>query len=491
MVTVLAGVLGVVCVSLASRREKAPARPDKPAAEPNRPRIRSEPALSPPALRITGTASNFVFLAPKSQNGQSGPMIVDAHGSLIWFHPLPEGTIANDFKVQTFRGQAVLTWWEGKTNMRGYGQGEYVIADRSYREIARVKAGKGLDGDLHEMQLTDRGTALISVYHVVRADLSPVGAARDGQAVDSIVQEVDVATGRVVFDWHSLDHVALTESHAGPPVEHVFPYDYFHINSIDVDTDGNLLVSARNTWALYKINRKTGAVMWRLGGLRSDFALGPGVRFAWQHDARWEPDGTITMFDNESSPRVRDRSRLLTLDVDETDRKVTLAKALTHPAGVRADAEGNMQPLPGGDVFAGWGIARRASELDASGKVLFDLQMPAGYDSYRAFTLDWDGQPADPPALAVERQGDDVVAHASWNGATEVTRWELLAGDDPDTLKLVTSARRAGFETAIEAHTGAPCLAVRALAGDRVLSTSAVRAADGARATSRSTDSCA
>jgi hypothetical protein len=436
----------------------------------------SRPDLAPPSPDVTGKATGDVFLAPKSTTGQSGPMILGADGGLLWFHPEPRGTIPNDFKVQTYRGQPVLTWWEGKTNTRGYGQGSWVIADRSYREIARIRAGNGLYGDLHDMQLTDRGTALITVYHAVRADLSPVGGSRTGHAVDSIVQEIDVATGKVLFEWHSLDHVALTESHAGPPAPgHGFPYDYFHVNSVDVDTDGNLLVSGRNTWAIYKIDRRSGKVLWRLGGKKSDFALGPDARFAWQHDARRQPDGTITLFDNESTPKVSDRSRLLTLRVDEPARTASVAAALTHPAGVLADAEGNAQHLAGGNVFAGWGLGRRASEQDASGKLLFDLQLPEGYDSYRAFTFDWDGTPSDPPAVVVQRDGAAVTARASWNGATEVTRWELLAGRSADSLRVVASAPRAGFETVLTAGARGPYFAVRAFAaGGRVLGTSVV-----------------
>ena len=453
--------------------DRAPSTAPAPArSDPQQ--LRSRPELAPPRLDVAGSTSGFVFLAPKASSGQSGPMILDGRGRLVWFRPLPEGTVANDLTVQTYHGRPVLTWWEGKTNSRGYGQGSWVIADRSYREIARVKAGRGLDGDLHDMQLTDRGTALITIYHVVRADLSSVGARPDAHhAVDSIIQEVDVASGKVRFEWRSLDHVALSESHAGPPVAHAFPYDYFHINSIDVDTDGNLLVSARNTWAIYKIDRTTGDVLWRLGGLRSDFALGPGVRFAWQHDARRQADGTITLFDNESTPRIADRSRLLALNVDETRRTVTLGKALTHPAGVLADAEGNAQRLPDGHVFAGWGLGRRVSEQDASGKLLFEVRLPATYDSYRAFRFDWEGRPSDRPALAAAREGHRVTAQASWNGATEVTRWELLAGPSADALQPVASAPRSGFETALEANTDAPYVAVRALDAGRALAESA------------------
>ncbi|WP_051324493.1 arylsulfotransferase family protein [Candidatus Solirubrobacter pratensis] len=310
--------------------------------------------------------------------------------------------------------------------------------------------------------------------HAVRADLSAVGASRTRHAVDSIVQEIDVATGKVLFAWHSMDHVALTESHAGPPAPgHDFPYDYFHVNSVAVDSDGNLLISARNTWTIYKVDRRTGRILWRLGGKRSDFPLGPDARFAWQHDARRQPDGTITMFDNESTPKVRDRSRLLTLRVDEPARTVSVAAALTHPAGVLADAEGSAQHLPGGDVFAGWGLGRRASEQDVSGKLLFDAQLPAGYDSYRAFTFAWDGRPSDPPAASIERNGGALTARASWNGATGVTQWELLAGASAGSLRVVASAPRTGFETTLTSGARGPFFAVRALAGNRLLGSSA------------------
>jgi Arylsulfotransferase (ASST) len=432
----------------------------------------SRPDLAPPVLTVaTATRSALpgsVFLAPKRKSGQSGPTILDERGNYVWFKPSAKGVVVDDFRVQSYRGESVLTWWEGKTSDGGYGEGTWVIADHSYREIARIRAGRGLKGDLHELELTDRGTALIPIYHAVKADLRPVGAYQDGEAVDSIIQEVDIASGKVLWEWHSLDHVAITESHAGPPQKHRFPYDYFHINSIDVDSDGNLLVSARNTWTIYKLDRKSGDVLWRLGGYRSDFALGKGVRFAWQHDARRQPDGTITLFDNESTPKVGDHSRVLQLAVDEAARRVTVARVFEHPDGLLAFAEGNAQALPSGDTLVGWGMGRRVSELGPGGELLFDVKLPSDADTYRAYRFDWTGQPASRPDVAVTPTGVAV----SWNGATEVTRWQVLAGPSPDQLVPVTEAPRTGFETVIPIATKARYVAVRAFAGTRELATS-------------------
>jgi hypothetical protein len=441
--------------------------------------FRSRPDLTPPLLTVEtrqpAATKRKVLLAPKRKGGQSGPAILDDRGRLQWFRPMRAGTVANDFRVQRYQGKPVLTWWEGKTGEKGYGVGSWVIADRSYREIARVRAGNGLQGDLHDMQLTPRGTAYITIYAKVDADLSEVGSYPDGEAMDSVIQEVDVATGEVVWEWRSLDHVAISESHAGPPQTHRFPYDYFHINSIDENADGDLLVSARNTWGVYKVDKRTGRVLWRLGGLRSDFALGPGVRFAWQHDARWLPDGTISVFDNQATPKVEDESTAVVIRLDERKRTAKVVRELTHPDGVVSIAEGNAQALPGGGMFVGWGLARRASELSRDNRLLFDLKLPGDTDSYRAYKQRWVGRPTEPPALAVEREGQRVTAYASWNGATEVRRWQLLAGPSPDALKPVATVRRQDFETVIEAETTERWLAVRALRGKHTLGTSRPR----------------
>jgi outer membrane protein assembly factor BamB len=466
LVSIAALIAALALLDALTASDPEPAR----AAPPRDVRFASRPDLRPPVLTVgakqAGTAPGLVFLAPKRRNGQSGPTILDPDGRYVWFKPMPAGKTADDFRVQTYQGKPVLTWWEGKTSERGYGAGTWVIADTSYREIARVKAGDGLDGDLHELTLTPQGTALIPIYHAVKADLSPVGAAySDGEAIDSIIQEVDVATGKVLWEWHSLDHVPITESHAGPPQKTRFPYDYFHINSIDVDTDGNLLVSARNTWAIYKIDRRTGKVLWRLGGYRSDFALGPDVRFAWQHDARRQPDGTITLFDNESTPPVGDRSRVLRLNVDETAKRVTVAKVFTHPAKLLAFAEGNAQALPGGQTVVGWGMGRRVSELGPDGELLFDVKLPKDADTYRAYRFAWTGTPADEPAVAVTADG--VVA--SWNGATRVTAYDVYAGPSPEALRRVGGAAKRDFETTIPVKLSSGYVQVRAMGGDQVL----------------------
>jgi hypothetical protein len=427
--------------------------------------FRSRPDLRPPPLRVTtparGTAPGLLFLAPKRNVAQAGPLIVDDSGEVVWFHPLDTKGVA-DFKVQRYDGRPVLTWWRGRAD-KGVGDGWYVIADESYRQVATVTAGNGLAGDIHEFLITPRDTALISIYRRLPRDLSALGGPEDGEIFDGTVQELDIRTGRVLFEWHSIDHVDLRESYAKVPAaaqgDAAAPFDYFHLNSIAEDADGDLILSARHTHAVYKVARADGRVVWRLGGKQSDFALGPGARFALQHDARRLPDGTLSLFDN-GAQRQGSHSRALVLRLDERGRRATVVRSVEHPDGLLSETQGNVQLLPGGHLLVGWGSNPVVSEVNSDGRVLLDLRFGGeGADSYRAFRFDWRGRPAEPPALTLA----DGVAYASWNGATEVARWQLLAGPTPNELVPLTSRARTGFETAIPARTGQPWIRVRAL----------------------------
>jgi Arylsulfotransferase (ASST) len=442
-------------------------------------RFHSRPTLDPDRVLVTvpargRTAPGYVFLAVKRGPGQDGPQIVDDGGHVVWFRPAPPHNAVTGFRVQRYRGQPVLTWWQGRTRY-GHGRGEYVILDRHYQEIARVRAGNGYMGDHHELQLTPRGTAYLSVYAPRRADLRSVGGRRDGTIFESIVQEVDVASGRVVWEWHSADHLPVSEG-VTPPKE-TKPHDYFHVNAVDEDDRGRLLISARNMHAIYAVSKRTGRVLWRLGGKRSDFAMGPGTRFAFQHDAVWLPDGrspdreTISLFDNQATPPQAEQSRGLVLRLDMRRRTARVVRQYTHPDKLLSIAEGNLQTLPGGHVFIGWGPERHISELTHDGRLLFDLAVPPRADSYQAFRSPWHGEPLDQPALAAQRRGsgsrERVTAWASWNGSTELRGWQLLGGDEPDALvPLGTPVPRRNFETALHARTDARYVAVRALDGN-------------------------
>ncbi|HTU79094.1 MAG TPA: arylsulfotransferase family protein [Solirubrobacteraceae bacterium] len=424
----------------------------------------TRPDLRIPGLTVVysdaGASRDPIFIAPYNapDGAQAGAVIVDGSGyQPIWENPLANKVTTN-FRVQSYRGSPVLTWWEGIIEL-GHGVGEYVIADASYRTVRRVQAARGLHGDLHEFVITPRDTALLTSYVVDGADLSSVGGSRSGTIQDAIFQEIDLASGRLLLEWHSLDRIPLQESYSPVSAD----WDFFHINSVDLDTDGNLLVSGRSTHTVYKIARD-GTILWRLGGKRSDFAMGSGASFAWQHDARRQPDGTLTVFDNGATPAVEPLSRGLILEVDELAQTASLVHQYKH-ADVLSGSQGSVQLLPNGNVFVGWGETPRVSEFRRSGELVFDALLDERYECYRAFRLPWEGRPAQAPAIALARSArTGRMVYASWNGATNVHSWQLLAGARGRELRVVESARALGFETelALPPRAG-PLVAVQAL----------------------------
>jgi hypothetical protein len=466
-------------------RVSRPATPPPPRAaeRPGGPttRFKSRPELTISRIRILTNkpqaSPGYVFVAPKRGSGLDGPMIIDDQGRLVWARAAAPDTQVADFRTQRYRGQPVLTWWEGATTV-GVGFGEGVVLDEDYREVMRVRAGNGYEADLHEFLLTPRGTALILSYAYVDKDLTSVKGPKDGLAIDGIVQEVDLQNHRVLFEWHTLDHVGLDESHWPLPEDpSKEAYDYAHLNAIAIDTDGDLLVSARHTWAAYKIDRQTGAVRWRLGGKRSDFTFDEGAGFAYQHDVRRRADGAITLFDNAASqaPQPGKRSRALALELDEGSRTASVADEWAHPDDLLSETQGNAEVLPNGNVFVGWGSQPAFSEFTAGGDLVFDGRIGEGNDNYRAYRGEWVGRPATTPAVAI--QGSEAIV--SWNGATEVARWQLLAGPRRSALQPAGQTARRGFETALRIPAGARFVAARALGPrGRTLSESAPQRVD-------------
>jgi hypothetical protein len=419
----------------------------------------------PPAISVVQSsarvAPGLIFVTPTPIGGAAptggstsatvqGPEIVDNQGRPVWFDSLPSGLGATDFRVQEYRGEPVLTWIQSAGSF-STGPTTDIIADRHYHVIATVTAGNGLIADTHEFRLTRQGTALLSIYRTIPYDLSPVGGPSNGKVTEGVVQEIDVATGKVLLEWHSLDHVGLDESHQPPPTSAATAYDYFHLNAVNPDADGNLLISSRHTWTVYKLDRHTGAVIWRLGGKKSDFDLGPGVAFAWQHDplVTERPD-TIRIFDNESNgTSVLPYSRVIWVRHDDIHRTATLERWFKHPDDLVAASQGNSQALENDDTFVGWGQVGRYSEFSPRGDLLLDAAFPSGYDTYRAYRHAWVGEPETIPAVtASASEGGGTVVHAIWNGATQVSRWEVLAGREPRFLTRIVSTAWNGLDTA-------------------------------------------
>ncbi|HET8672695.1 MAG TPA: arylsulfotransferase family protein [Thermoleophilaceae bacterium] len=449
------------------------------------------PYLIPPRITVRrGAASGSIFLTPLpspivhpgsnntatiSPVGPGGPMILDRRGQLVWFRQLTPPEVAANLRIQRYRGKRVLTWWQGPVTPQAFGLGEGVIADSSYRTIATVHAGNGYAMDIHEFTLTPSGDALFTVYKPVLVHLPGTPAGKLSPLLDSIVQELDIRTGLVVWEWHALGHIPLSESYATPA--NSASYDAFHINSIQPLTRGRVLISARDTSAIYEVDRASGRIMWRLGGKASSFRLGRGARFWFQHDAQALPGNRISLFDDEAGPPQKaPSSRGLVLKLDMKRRTARVVREFQRPGQTSAQSEGSLQTLPGGNLFAGFGAQPFFSEFSPTGRLLFDASLPQDDGSYRAYAFPWSGTPRTRPDVAVRRTGPSAVSvYASWNGATAVRRWQVLAGASAGRLSPLASASRRSFETRIGVKGSGARFAVRALgAHGRVLATSRV-----------------
>jgi Arylsulfotransferase (ASST) len=433
-------------------------------------------ALTAPAVSVwtrpgATPAPGYLFTTPRTEAFNA--VIYDSAGEPVWIEPT--GLAATDLRVQLFEGRPVLTYWSGRV-YEGHGIGAASILDDAYRPVATVRTGGGVIADLHEFAITARGTALLIAYPPARADLTVFDGPADGHVLGGRVQEVDIATGAVLVDWEALDHLDLTESYqtlgeGADGSDAGSPFDPVHLNSVEDDGDA-LIICARHTNAIYRVDKATGAILWRLGGRRSDFEVEQAARFSWQHDARRRPDGRVSLFDNHGKSGSDGVSAGLILDLDEAARTATVAGALRHEEHF-GYAMGNMHVLADGSAVVGWGTKPVATEFDPAGEAVFELR-DLGAGSYRVWKHEWVGRPGTPPDVGVLRSGDSLEVYASWNGATEVAGWRVLTGADPGSLTEAGSGERSGFETRVDVP-DSPAVQVQALdAAGSVLGSSAV-----------------
>ena len=358
--------------------------------------------VTPPAVIVlkqgADNGNGDIFITP---NGGSagGPEIISNTGKVIWFHPLPLREVATDFRTQTYQGKPVLTWWQGP-GFGAFSSGtDYIYNDR-YQQIAEVKAGNGYSADGQEFLITPWNTALITADKYETANLISIGGPAGQAVIDGIVQEIDISTGKVLFQWNSADHVPYSDSENPRPASAAIPSDWFHINAVHLDTDGNLLINSRFTWTTYKVNLHTGKIIWELGGKQSTFKLkaapgqvldSAGEIFAYQHDPEAIGNDEYTLFDDESDggAGLLPYSRVVTVKLNLATKVATLVKSVEQPEGLVAVAEGNAQTTRNGDLFVGWGAVPFISEFSPSGQLLFNAQFPGVLTSYRAYRLPW------------------------------------------------------------------------------------------------------
>jgi EmrB/QacA subfamily drug resistance transporter len=440
-----------------------------------------------PGYILTGA---FYDLAYPPMRGQSGPLILNNKLQPVWFKPVPENIVASNLAEQTYHGKPVLSWWQGVvTNTGQTSSGEYIVVNEHYRTVATLHGKDGWVPTLHSMVI-DGNDAWVTANKNIPINLSRWGGVYNGTLVDSALQEYNLRTGKLLFSWDAYKHIGLGDTHSLPP-GNGFPWDAYHINSIYLLGNNSVLVSLRDTWGVYKINTLTGQIEWTLGGRHSDFTIPKNAEFKYQHDVSMLPDGDIIMFDDHCcflesggtylAPTGPSRAEVLKLD--QSARKATLVRSYRHydedgRNGTDASYMGSAELLPNGNVFVGYGNLPFFSEYTKSGQMVMDAMFPGPDLTYRAIKISptaWIGQPLTKPQAVARKSGGHATVYASWNGATQVTSWRVLAGSGPGQLSPVKSESRSGFETAIRLSQSYPAYQVQALdSSGNVIGTSKV-----------------
>lgn len=435
----------------------------------------SAPKLHPPRIH-TDTPTKFkklapgdIFIAnfknlqlPQPMVGQSGPLILNDHMQPIWFKPIGVNQVALDLKLQTYNGKPALSWWQGVISSVGVNDnGTDFVVNQHYRQVASVTGQAGWDLSEHELVISGQ-TGWVTSYKPISMDLSPYGGAVNGTLLDASVQQYNLKTGALVGTWDALHHIPLSQSQTKPAPKPGVPWDAYHVNSVQLQPGGKFLVSMRNTWGAYLVdtnssNLDASPIQWTVSGnpAISSFKLPTNGAFQWQHDVELHSGNVLSVFDdaccNVTATGFGPQSgttRGLVLKLDTTNHTASFVAQYERPDTESAFL-GNTDLLPNGNVMVGWGSQRFFSEYGKGGKLLLDAVMPTPDLSYRAFVQKWVGTPFFPPSGAVRRKHGKTTVYASWDGATQVAAWRVLAGPGVKHLTAIVVKAKTGFETAI------------------------------------------
>ncbi|MCI0474509.1 MAG: aryl-sulfate sulfotransferase [Ignavibacteria bacterium] len=352
------------------------------------PFIRNTDSLPPDFPQLTVTVSNSptpgkIFLTDFSFFPTVGTylMIFNNDGSPFFYRKMPGA--CTDFK-QISNGNLVycdglyLKYYELDTS--------YIIVDSFY-------TGNGYTTDLHELEYLNNGHAYLMSYDTVFVNMNLLipGADTNAMVIGLIIQEID-ANKNVVFQWRSWDHIPITECANQDLYNDTI--DYVHGNAIELDTDGNILISSRHLNEITKINRTSGNIMWRLGGVKNQFTfINDSIKFNFQHDIRRLKNGNITLFDN-GNQHTPPFSRAVEYELNEQAKTAKLVWQFRNSPNSFGAFMGNVQRLENGNSIIGWGGTfgplPTVMEVTPNGTKIFEMNFPLMVFSYRAYRFDWD-----------------------------------------------------------------------------------------------------
>ncbi|MCP4580400.1 MAG: hypothetical protein GY839_02190 [candidate division Zixibacteria bacterium] len=353
-------------------------------------------------------------------------MILDNSAYPVFYKKMP--SLSYDFKVQP---NGLLTYFSTETDF-------FYAMDSTYSVVDSFRCGNGYgeNTDFHDFQILDNGHMLMLARDPQLIDMSEIieGGNPNAIVIGQIIQELDTLKN-VIFQWRSWDHIEITDAAwnidlRGPTV------DYIHVNSLELDNDGNLLISSRNLQEITKIDRESGEIIWRFGGENNEYTLIGDLRwFSLQHDARRILNGNVTLFDN-GNLNYPPYSRGLEYQLDEINKTATLIREDRNTPDVFSFIMGSYQRLPGGNSIVGWGGGTPCfTEIRPNGEKAFEVNSGG---SYRSFRFPWHGVALKPYLLA---ELEDSIAHLTFNkfGDTTVVGYYIYMGETSNPMTIIDS----------------------------------------------------
>lgn len=324
-------------------------------------------------------------------------IVMDHYGTPVYYKRFPVHTL--DYNIQeTGELSQFITSAAGGL---GIGYGSFHTYDENMNPLDTFQMGNGYLAEMHDFQLFNDGSYLLFTYDAQIVDMSQVVEGGDPAAtvMGFVLQELD-AEDNVVFEWSSWDHLSITDATPDIDLTGIF-IDYCHGNAVERDTDGNILVSFRNTDEIIKIDRNTGSVLWRWNSNREDLNditfLNDTVGFSHQHDIRRLENGNLTMFDNGNLHGPPPYTRMLEYTLNEvnmTAEAVSVYPEHWTPGTYFAFATGSNQRQPGGNSTIGWGVGfgklPMVGEITADGEVTFEMFGVDTTSTYRARKYNWE-----------------------------------------------------------------------------------------------------
>lgn len=374
----------------------------------------------------------------------------------------------NVFDFRTVHGLAtdeethisMIVNWERDGPSKGKG----VMMNKHYHVETEVKVINDLhDFNMHEFNILPGGkTAVACIYRSLEISMEDFGRPAEKSWITSGgFVELDMETSEILVQWESFDHIPLHESnmfHAWDQPMGDPGWDYVHANAVDKNEAGDFIISLRFTNTIYGISGEDGHIMWRLGGLESDFDM--DFTFSKQHDVKFvSSNGThhvISMLNNASDERGNDEnlSSALFIEMDTIAMTARVIKRINRPDSALTRLRGSVSTLANGNVFVGWSEFGYQSEHAPNGDLLMTARFVGErYSTYRAYKSDFIGRPTTPPDVVASVYGtshEDIttIIYVSWNGATDVQGWNLYARayDRGQPVK-IGYANKTDFET--------------------------------------------